>query len=141
MHTFTILFFRIGITKIYFLLSIPDLPMHGLCQHFSFKALFVEKFILHFVKTKITKFLQNVSRTHFSFHLCCMQVQHYVTNTKTVLKTVLNMKKSLILMQFYGTCKNLYFLKFFKVSENRLNYHLLGKYGTLGIMIYKVWRN
>ena len=33
---------------------------------------------------KITKFLQNVSRTQFAFRLCCMRAHHDLTNTKTV---------------------------------------------------------
>ena len=33
--------------------------------------------------------------------------------------------------------QNLYFPNFIKVFENRLNYHLLEKYGTLGVVTNK----
>ena len=43
-------------------------------------------------------------------------------------------------MQFYRTCKNLHFPKFFKVFENRLHYQLVTEYGNLGMVTSKVMR-
>ena len=41
-------------------------------------------------------------------------------------------------MQFYRTCKNMHFPKFFKVFENRLIIDLLEKFGSLGMITRKV---